>query len=72
MSEFEDGFTRMCDEILQLQAKKGPHYDHWLKRWAKALEEKGPQIADRYDQRRWLFGMQAFLQQQEAKRKGVY
>jgi len=71
MYKFDDSFARMCDEIRQLQEKEGPHYEHWLEQWSKAIQDKGTKISERYGQSKWLYGMEAFLAKEEwRKREG--
>jgi hypothetical protein len=69
MDKIEESCARMLDEIRQLEVKKGPHYEQWLQSYLKAVEEKCTKIAKRYNQPKWLWGMQRFLTKEQARSK---
>lgn len=64
------GYDRMTDEMIQLHEHKGPHYDHWLKKFSEAIEKKGEGLAKQYTQHAWLAGVESFLKYPKGGKHG--
>lgn len=54
----EQSIKNMLDNHHQLQVKKGPYYDKWLRNYHRAVEPICQQEKSRY-----ALGMKAFLDQ---------
>lgn len=64
----EDSLNRYIAGVRQLQKRKGPHYDKWLRNYTRSVEEKCVKIADHYNRPRWLLGMRLWLQYEQSRR----
>ena len=71
MNEFEDSMDRMISEMCQLRNHSGPEYDKWLKRYTQSVQGHCKGIAKQYKQKPWLSGMEAFLRNEQKRRKAV-
>jgi len=63
----ENSIDRFIEEVRQLQSRKGPYYDKWLKNYTKTVKEQCVKIADRYKQHYSLQGMESFLSQEQTR-----
>lgn len=57
----EESIERFVQEIRQLQMKKGPYYDKWLKNYTASVTGHCVKIAKHYNRPRWLRGMERWL-----------
>lgn len=65
--DIEQSLKCMIDNIHQLQVKKGPYYDKWLRHYRQAVECHCVSLCKNYNWGSWLDGMNAYLKREKSR-----